>query len=518
MKNKKEEEKQYRTIQFLVKQGNPLNKYLMNLMHLSNNLYNATNFHIRQMYTGLKIEEGKRHSLQQEVIDLFSNTIPVINKHNTEKFHRLVNEDIMSAKKLKSYRKLTRFNMPTAEKSFVSYELLDAVFKTSKNKDYNSLPSHVNQGIMKTVYSDWKSFTEGLRDYKVNPNKYKGKPRPPRYKTKGVANELYFTNQVCKIKEDKSGKKFLRFPKTKLKFNLSKHLLDKIDSDYKLVQVRVQKFYNDVKLEIILDCSKQVKEMIPEEKIENIMALDLGVNNLVAGVSNNKMQPFIINGKPIKSINQYYNKLRAHYSKYLRMGKAPKEGSYTSARLDSIDRLRNLAVKDYMHKVSKRIVDEALKNNIHKVIVGYNPTWKDDVQMKKDDKQNFKMIPFRMLLDMLEYKLKAEGIHLKEKEESYTSKASFLDGDIIPTYGDAVNYIFSGKRVHRGLYVSKNGISINADINAACNILRKHSGKEIIITHKELSKIRKITIKKGSKKKENYLDTLFKVNSELIFA
>ena len=157
-----------------------------------------------------------------------------------------------------------------------------------------------------------------LKDYKVNPNKYKGKPRPPRYKTKGVANELYFTNQVCKIKEDKSGKKFLRFPKTKLKFNLSKHLLDKIDSDYKLVQVRVQKFYNDVKLEIILDCSKQVKEMIPEEKIENIMALDLGVNNLVAGVSNNKMQPFIINGKPIKSINQYYNKLRAHYSKYLR--------------------------------------------------------------------------------------------------------------------------------------------------------------------------------------------------------
>ena len=200
------------------------------------------------------------------------------------------------------------------------------------------------------------------------------------------------------------------------------------------------------------------------------------------------------------------------------MGKAPKEGSYTSARLDSIDRLRNLAVKDYMHKVSKRIVDEALKNNIHKVIVGYNPTWKDDVQMKKDDKQNFKMIPFRMLLDMLEYKLKAEGIHLKEKEESYTSKASFLDGDIIPTYGDTVNYIFSGKRVHRGLYVSKNGISINADINAACNILRKHSGKEIIISHKELSKIRKITIKKGSKKKENYLDALFKVNSELIFA
>ena len=518
MKNKKEEEKNYRTIQFLVKQGNPLNKYLMDLMYLSNNLYNATNFHIRQMYTGLKIEEGKRHSLQQEVIDLFSNTIPIINKHNTEKFHRLVNEDIMNAKVLRTYRKVSRFNMPTAESNFVSYELLDAIFKTSKNKDYKSLPAHVNQGVMKTVYADWKSFTEGLKDYKVNPNKYKGKPKPPKYKSKGVANELYFTNQVCTIKEDKNGKKFLRFPKTKLRFNLSKHLLDKIDSDYKLVQVRAQKFYNDVKLEIVLDCSKQVREMIPEEKIENIMALDLGVNNLAAGVSNNKMQPFIINGKPIKSINQYYNKLRAHYSKYLRLGKNPNEGSYTSARLDSIDKLRNLSVKDYMHKVSKRIVDEALENNIHKVIVGYNPTWKDDVQMRKDDKQNFKMIPFRMLLNMLEYKLKAEGIHLEEKEESYTSKASFLDGDDIPTYGDSVSYIFSGKRVFRGLYVSKNGITINADINAACNILRKHSGMDVVISHKELSNVRKITIKKGTKKKEKYLDTLFNSNSELIFA
>lgn len=519
-KKKENKENDYRTLQFVVKEGNPLNKYLMDMMYNSNNLYNATNFHIRQIYTAFQRDEKDRHPLQTEVVELFSKTIPIINNHNTQKFERLIKEDLVKGKVFnsKKTRKVTRFQMPTAKNKFISYELLDAVFKMSKNKDYNSLPSHVDQGVIKSTFNDWSSFFENLKKYKQNPSVYSGRPKPPRYKTKGSTNELYFSNQVCKIKEDKSGKRYLRFPLTKCQFNLSKHLLEKVDADYKLVQVRVQKFYNDVKLEIVLDCSKNMKKMILEQDISNIMALDLGVNNIVAGVANNGMKPFVINGCPIKAINQYYNKLRAHYYGCLRLGKSSKEGRFTSARLDAIDKLRNLAIKDYLHKVSRRVVNEAINNDIHKVIVGYNSTWKDNVEMRKDNKQNFKMIPFRILLNMIEYKLKAEGIYFEEKEESYTSKASFLDNDSIPTYGDTDIPRFSGKRIKRGLYVSKKGIAINADINAACNILRKHSKSDIKINHKILSNIRKITIKKGAPKKQSCLDKMIAKEKEIIFS
>ena len=137
--NKKEDENNaYRTIQFVVKNGHPLNEYFMDMMYKSNNLYNATNFHLRQLWTALKVEEGKIiHPLQQEVLDLFKSTIPKINKNNTKKFEKLVKKDVLEAKVFdsKSKRKVTRFNMPTKENSFCSYELMDAVFKTS-NKSF----------------------------------------------------------------------------------------------------------------------------------------------------------------------------------------------------------------------------------------------------------------------------------------------------------------------------------------------------------------------------------------------
>ena len=505
-KNKKEENNAYRTIQFVVKNGHPLNEYFMDMMYKSNNLYNATNFHLRQLWTALKVEDGKSiHPLQQEVIDLFKSTIPKVNKNNTKKFEKLVKKDIVEAKVFdsKSKRKVTRFNMPTSENSFCSYELMDAVFKTSKNKDYKSLPSHVNQGVMKQVYSDWSSFFEGYKEYKINPSKFKGRPKPPRYKTKGTTNSVVFSNQVCKIKNGK----YLRFPKTKEVFNLSKHLLQRIDNA-KLVQVRVQKFYNDVKLEVVLDYSKEAKPLIKEEDIKNVMAIDLGVNNLATCVSNNSMQPTIINGKALKSMNQYYNKLRAKFYSDLRLNKNPNEGKFTSKRLEYVDMKRHFKVKDFLHKASKQVVDLAIANNIDKVIVGYNSSWKEDVKMQKDDKQTFINIPFSTFLDMLEYKLNAEGIHFEKFEESYTSKASFLDNDPIPTYGDKNIPKFSGKRVKRGLYISKNGIAINSDINGACNILRKHFNEDIEISHKILSNVRKINIKNGSKKIKSTLNIL----------
>ena len=514
MKSKKEDNKGYRTEQFLIKKGHPLNKYLMDMMYHSNNLYNATNFHIRQLWTGLKVEDEKQlHSLQKEVIDLFEKTIPVVNENNEKKYKKLIEKDKVSGKKPEKERKLTIFSMPTKDSAFCNYELMDAVFKTSKNVDYNSLPAHVNQGIMKQVYSDWSSFFEGLKEYKINPDKFKGRPKPPRYKNKGVTNALIFSNQVCKVKDNK----YIRFPKTKEVFNLSKHLSKKLNNA-KLVQVRAQKFYDDVKLEVVLDCSENIKPLILKEDVKNVMSIDLGVNNLATCVSNNNMQPTIINGRALKSINQYYNKLRGKLYSDLRINKNPKEGTFTSKRLEFIDKKRHLIIKDFLHKATKQVVDLAIANDIDKVIVGYNSSWKEDVEMRKDDKQNFINIPFSTFLNMLEYKLNAEGIRFEKHEESYTSKASFLDNDPIPTYGDEDIPKFSGKRVERGLYVSKNGIAINSDVNGACNILRKHFDKDVKISYKVLSNVTKINIKHGRKRTKTTLEKMINKDREMALA
>ena len=158
-----------------------------------------------------------------------------------------------------------------------------------------------------------------------------------------------------------------------------------------------------------------------------------------------------------------------------------------------------LQVKDYMHKASAQIVRVAIENNIHEVIVGCNKGWKTDVQMGKSNKQTFLTIPFVLFFDLLAYKLNEQGIHFKIVEESYTSKASFIDNDSIPIYGDKDIPTFSGKRIERGLYRTKNGLLLNSDINGACNILRKHSDKEVILDYKLLTQIEKYTPTRATK-------------------
>ena len=515
--DKNKEDCEYRTYQFLIKEGHDLHAYLMDIMYNANNLYNTTNFYIRQIWTGAKIEdENKIHPLQKEVLSIVRENILAINEHNTLKFQKLVKKDILEGRVLTTKRKLTRFNMPNKEKAFPSYELLDAVFKTSKNKDYKSIPSHINQSVMKNVYNNWTSYFESMKEYKENASKFTGRPKIPRYKTKGATHSIIFSNQVCTINKDKRGKFYLKLPKTKLRFNLSKHLLEKLN-DMSLAEVRAQKYYNEIQLEIVLKVKNPIN-MMEEDKIKNVMSVDLGVNNLVACVSNNEMTPTIINGKPLKSINQYYNKKRAKLYSDLRVGKSTTEGLFTSKRLEILDKKRQLQVKDFMHKASKQIIDLVKENDIHKVIVGYNKNFQSNVDIGKKNTQNFVNIPFGTFLNILEYKLKGIGVHFEKVDESYTSKSSFIDKDEIPTYekNNSDKYTFSGKRIKRGLYQTKNRIIINADINGACNILKKNFDENLEISHKILSNVRKINIPKGHKKRQSTLDKLFKNKGSMI--
>jgi putative transposase len=206
---------------------------------------------------------------------------------------------------------------------------------------------------------------------------------------------------------------------------------------------------------------------------DNVASIDLGVNNLVTMVNNVDQRPIIVKGSVVKSINQYYNKTYAKLKSELRKGKQSNEGNHSSKRINRLNTKRHLKIKDYFHKTSHKIIDRCLELQCGILVIGLNKDFKKNVKLRKSDKQTFSHIPFSMLVNMLKYKAEAVGIKVIITEESYTSKASFLDYDDIPVYGDTEFKAFSGRRVSRGMYKTKEGLMINADVNAAWNIMKK---------------------------------------------
>ncbi|MEH2000945.1 MAG: transposase [Nostoc sp.] len=199
-------------------------------------------------------------------------------------------------------------------------------------------------------------------------------------------------------------------------------------------------------------------------------AIDIGLDNLATIVFNDlSEQPIIVNGKPLKSANQFYNKQVGKFRGILANGKGK------SKRIANIVRNRNHFVDSYLHQSTKMIVDEFVSLGVTHVSIGKNEQWKTRLNLGKRTNQNFTQIPHLLFIEMLTYKLERVGITVKVAEESYTSKGSFIDWDIIPTYdrNNKVKHIFSGKRVKRAWYVSKGGLKIHADVNASFNIGRK---------------------------------------------
>ena len=180
--------------------------------------------------------------------------------------------------------------------------------------------------------------------------------------------------------------------------------------------------------------------------------------------------PLLVNGRPLKSVNQHYNKQRAHHQKHLAKAKR-----FTSRQLDRITTKRNRRVNAYLHTASRRIINLLVQEGIGTLVIGKNPFWKQEVEMGRKNNQEFVHIPHARFIDMLTYKAKLVGIQVILHEESYTSKASFLDRDDIPTYDPkrAEKPHFSGKRETRGLYRASDGRRIHADVHGSYNILRK---------------------------------------------
>ncbi|MBO1006005.1 hypothetical protein [Pseudogracilibacillus auburnensis] len=235
-----ENKKQYTTQQIWIKIGHRLYPYFQEMTENAKNLYNITNYYIRQVYTALHNKKGL-HPLQQEVLDILESNLRPINEMQRIACEKRRARELKKPIEKQKEIKLTLFQSPTKEKSFLTFRFLDALFKQIQQVDYRRLPIHSSQAVMRMVQQNWMSFFRSLKEYKVNPGKYKGRPGIPRYE-RNNQKEVYFSNQECSIQEGR----YVKFPRTKTRLNIGK--LGLSPGRFKQVRVlpRYQQFLVDL--------------------------------------------------------------------------------------------------------------------------------------------------------------------------------------------------------------------------------------------------------------------------------
>lgn len=326
-------------------------------------------------------------------------------------------------------------------KKYKNYNSLNKDFIQSHQIDYYALPTKVSQQTMKMVDQNFKSFF-GLLKLKSK------KAKIPKYLKKQGRYEIIFTIQSISQKELKKG--FLKLSGINQKIKIR-------DTITNIQQVRIipKETFNCYNIEIVYKVSE--KQLKKDNK--KYASIDLGINN-IATVAFNCKKPFIINGKPLKSINQYYNKKRSKLT------------NIKTKKAKLLNRKRDNKIKDYLHKASRYITNHLVYNNINTLIIGKNDGWKQEVNIGKKNNQNFVSIPFEKFIFMLQYKCNLEGINVIIREESYTSKCSFIDNEEIKKHET-----YLGRRIKRGLFKTAFGKIINADLNGSLNIMKKVVGE-----------------------------------------
>ena len=341
-------------------------------------------------------------------------------------------------------------------KSYRTWQSQAPLFSKNKQPDYYALQSHLAQQVLMQVGRQFLSFFN---------NKSNKKKRIPKYKDKNGYNVITFNKVTISRQVDfDEDRQIYTYTLCKRSYNL------KIKSTKP--NVKMVKFVYD-EVNDLIKCFKIYEIERPKLKKDNsrYFSIDPGLNNIVSIYNNIGIRPLLYNGRPIKSINQYYNKTNA---------KLRSELPYnikSSKRLKQLSFKRNNKIDYEMHKISTHIINEAVKNNISKIIIGNNVGWKNEINIGRRNNQNFVNIPHTKLFNQLLYKDLLNGIEVIFAEESYTSKASFFDKDELPVYGENDNYKFSGKRISRGLYKDSKGNLWNADLNGGGNIMRKVSDK-----------------------------------------
>ena len=406
------------------------------------NLSNSVQYLICQCYRiHQKLKNGEiPDQWEQELIDNTNHAITAYNDGREEK------------------KKLKRVD---ADNGFVA----DAYFLSWHMKTwdvYKAMPyATCSQICIQEKCRQWKSFYQAKKEYLKDPDKFLGVPRKPGYldPMKG-RDSLVITSQNFSISEDGliTMPGFLKEIKIKAKHRLVR-------------QIRVITDKNSIRIMLMYE------QETGKVKIGgNVMGIDLGVDNLITASMSSGSSPVIINGRPLKSINRYYNKRKAILQE---IAKKSNHLDITN-RMERLTTKRNNKVKDFLHKASRKIIEFANANDISHICIGNNRGWKQKVELGKRTNQTFVSIPYRMLIDMICYKAQLEGIRVSVVRESYTSGTSYLDGE----RPEKIFYDAT-RRVKRGMFKSNRGILINADVNAAYQIIKVGGYQELPIKEKE---------------------------------
>jgi putative transposase len=289
---------------------------------------------------------------------------------------------------------------------------------------------------VRKVLTDWSNFRKALTAYGKDRSKFVRCPKAPGYKERMA--QVIFYNET--IKGGQKGTPLKRLTATNNCFSVPYR------EGYKQVVITPKSFGFVIEVQY----ESKEKEKKPKVSKDKVCTIDSGLNCLAA-ITYDQNRPILVNGRIVKSINQWYNKRPC------------------KTRL----RKRYFRLENYFHHVSKFVVDLCVKHGIGRIIVGKNDGWKSGINLGKKTNQAFCFVPTYLLLEKIKYKAAIAGVDVTFTEESYTSKASFYDRDPLPEYIAGVKHEFSGTRKHRGLYVGKDGFAVNADVNGSLNIGRK---------------------------------------------
>lgn len=347
-----------------------------------------------------------------------------------------------------------------AERKRLTYESNYHIGKSNEN--YRLLNTDIAQQTMKVVDRSMRSFLGLLKAISIG--RCDQRPQLPQY----LPKEGYFPLIIPRIKLKDGMFEIPMSREFKKEYGEVKIQLPERLKDKKIKEVRIHPKYSArwFEIEYIYE-DETIETSVDSEKA---IAIDLGVDNLAACFDTEGHQ-FLIDGKRLKSINQWYNKRNAELQS-AKDKQGIKELTNKQARLNQ---WRNDSIRDYLNKSARIIINHCLNHQIGKLVVGYNPSIKQEINIGRSNNQNFVQIPFWQLRQKLKALCSRYGIEYCEQEESYSSKASFYDQDEIPIYNadNPIKQKFSGRRVKRGLYETKNRHLVSADINGSANILVK---------------------------------------------
>ena len=328
-----------------------------------------------------------------------------------------------------------------------SYNELYNIVKNEGCFKESKLDYVTKQYIIKQVFIAWKSFIKAYVKYKTNPKLFTGRPKIVKYLYNRTDYNVISYDKTRLLKGNCKPNE-IKLPKILYKIKIPIYI--EISS---IKQIRLLKYYDKIKIEIIYDFPDKTKLF----NNSSYIGIDIGLNNLCAITSNDKKLSYVINGRPLKSMNQYFNK-----------EKSKLQSRNNIKKLKILSRKHKNKTNNYLHWCSKQIIDICESEHIDNIVIGHNKNWKQNINIGKKNNQNFVSIPFNILIDQIKYKGVKHAINVIVTEESYTSKIDHLSFETLEKHET-----YSGKRLTRGLFKSSNGKVLNADINGAIGILMK---------------------------------------------